>query len=263
VRRPILATLLAAALVGACASSSSPSSASPASASPAPGDAGTPFADRLEAEIAVEGSPDWPLIAFDSVWVVAPDLPLIDDSATPNLIRIDPATNEVAATIPLPDDLRLTEPLEGEVRIARTNRGVLVNAHLAAAIAGSCSRCLRDIEIPISVDVKEEALPSVDVASGRPVDRAPEPEVTRLTAHHELDLAPLVADAISLAEPIAPLCEEACPGLCPTCGQRLGPEHVAHDEDEIDPRLAALRAFRAAADEDEAEAADDAEPESR
>lgn len=104
-RRPILATLLAAALVGACASSSSPSSASPASASPAPGDAGTPFADRLEAEIAVEGSPDWPLIAFDSVWVVAPDLPLIDDSATPNLIRIDPATNEVAATIPLPDRL--------------------------------------------------------------------------------------------------------------------------------------------------------------
>ena len=34
-----------------------------------------------------------------------PDLPLVDDSATPNLIRIDPATNEVAATIPLPDRL--------------------------------------------------------------------------------------------------------------------------------------------------------------
>ena len=29
----------------------------------------------------------------------------MDDSATPNLIRIDPATNEVAATIPLPDRL--------------------------------------------------------------------------------------------------------------------------------------------------------------
>ena len=73
--------------------------------SPAASDAGTPLADRLEAEIAVKGSPDWPLAAFDSIWVLAPDLPLVDDSATPNLIRIDPATNEVAATIPLPDRL--------------------------------------------------------------------------------------------------------------------------------------------------------------
>ena len=72
---------------------------------PAPSDAGTPLADRLEAEIAVEGSPDWPLAAFDSMWVLAPDLPLVDNSATPNLIRIDPATNEVAATIPMPDRL--------------------------------------------------------------------------------------------------------------------------------------------------------------
>jgi uncharacterized protein len=174
------------------------------------------------------------------------------------------------ATIHLADDLRLTEPLEGEVRIARTNRGVLVEAHLAAAIAGTCSRCLRDIEVPISVDVTEEALPSVDLASGGPVDTAPEPDVTRLNAHHELELAPLVADAISLAEPIAPLCEAACPGLCPTCGERLGPEHEAHHEDELDPRLAALRAFRAADDAadgggegDVADAADDAEPETR
>ena len=37
--------------------------------------------------------------------MLAPDLPLVDDSATPNLIRIDPATNEVTATIPLPDRL--------------------------------------------------------------------------------------------------------------------------------------------------------------
>lgn len=172
-------------------------------------------------------------------------------------------------TIPLAEDLRLTEPLEGEVRIARTNRGFLVEAHLAAAIAGSCARCLRDIEIPITVDVEEEALPSVDLASGRAVDTTPEPEVTRLNAHHELELGPLVADAIALSEPIAPLCEEACPGLCPTCGERLGPGHEPHEQAEVDPRLAALAAFRAADDDDEAgatsdaEPADDAEPESR
>jgi len=147
------------------------------------------------------------------------------------------------ATIPLPDGLELVEPLEGRVEITRTNRGVVVRADVDTAIAGECSRCLRDIEVPISVQLLEEALPSVDPLGGGPLDRSIEPDVARLTDHHELDLGAMVGEAISLAEPIAPLCEADCPGLCPTCGERLGPAHVAHDEDEIDPRLAALRAL--------------------
>lgn len=148
------------------------------------------------------------------------------------------------ATIPLPDDLRLTSPLEGTVRVTRTNRGVVVDAAFDTAIAGSCSRCLRDIEVPEHVEIHEEVLPSVDLASGRPVDTSAEPEVARLTDHHELDLATLVGEAISLEEPIAPLCEAACPGLCIECGERLGPGHVPHEPDDVDPRLAALKGFR-------------------
>ena len=148
------------------------------------------------------------------------------------------------ATIALPDDLRLTKPAEGHVRISRTNRGVLVDADLVTAIAGSCSRCLRDIQIPMTVRIREEVLPGVDIATGRPVDRGDEPEVARLTAHHELDFEALAAEAISLNEPIAPLCEPDCPGLCITCGERLGPGHEAHADEDIDPRLAALQGFR-------------------
>lgn len=148
------------------------------------------------------------------------------------------------ATIRLPDDLRLTEPLEGTVRITRTNRGVIVDAVLDTAIAGTCSRCLRDIDVPEHVVIKEEVLPSIDIATGRPFDASAEPEVARLTEHHELDLGALAADAISLAEPIAPLCEPSCAGLCIECGERLGPGHVEHDVDDVDPRLAALKGFR-------------------
>ena len=39
-----------------------------------------------------------------------------------------------------------------------------------------------------------------------------------LDDHHELHLEPAVREAISLAEPIAPLCRSDCPGLCDTCG---------------------------------------------
>jgi uncharacterized protein len=148
------------------------------------------------------------------------------------------------ATIHLPDDLRLVEPIEGWLRVSRTNRGILVDASLSTAIAGSCSRCLRDIEIPTSVEIHEEVLPSVDLGSGHPIDPGAEPDVARLTDHHELDLGALAGEAISLAEPIAPLCEPDCPGLCVECGERLGAGHVDHEADVIDPRMAALQGFR-------------------
>ena len=147
-------------------------------------------------------------------------------------------------TIPLPDDLRLADPIEGAVDVTRTNRGVLIRGALQTTIAENCARCLRDIEVPIEVLLDEEALPSVDLATGGPIDRSAEPDVTRLTAHHELALGPLVLEAISLSEPIAALCEPECPGLCPTCGERLGPGHVAHPDDAVDPRLEVLRGFR-------------------
>lgn len=148
------------------------------------------------------------------------------------------------ATIPLPDHMRLAAPLEGELRVSRTNRGVLVDATISTAIEGTCSRCLREIEIPMTVRIRDEALPSVDLATGHAVDSSQEPDATRLSDHHELDLGTLAADAISLEEPIVALCEAACPGLCVECGERLGPGHVEHERDDVDPRLAALRGFR-------------------
>jgi hypothetical protein len=99
-------------------------------------------------------------------------------------------------TIPLPDGLRLAEPIDGRVRISRTNRGVLVDASLSTAIAGTCSRCLKDIEIAMSVDIREEALPTVDIGSGKVLDPKTEPDVARLTDHHELDLATMAGEAI-------------------------------------------------------------------
>ncbi len=141
-------------------------------------------------------------------------------------------------------DLEQTDPLEGTIRIARTNRGVLVTGRLTTAIAAECSRCLRDIEAPLTLEIGEEALPSIDIATGLPVARATEPDVLRLTDHHELALEPVVRDAISLAEPIAPLCREDCPGLCPVCGEELDGGSHAHPDELLDARLEALRGFR-------------------
>jgi uncharacterized protein len=143
------------------------------------------------------------------------------------------------------DGLQLAEPVSGTVRLSRTNRGLLVDARLHTALAGECARCLRPVVTPADLRIREEVLPSIDLVSGLPVplEEGEDLETTRLTDHHELELRPLVAEAISLQEPIAPLCEPDCPGLCPECGERLEPGH-GHEDGPIDPRLEALKAFR-------------------
>ena len=143
------------------------------------------------------------------------------------------------------DDLTLAAPIEGRVRLQRTNRGILAHAQLRAALALECSRCLRDVEEPVTIDITEEYLPSLDLATGQPIALDEEPDVLRLTDHHELDLETPVREAIQLAEPIAPLCRPDCPGLCIVCGGRLDEGTHDHPDDDIDPRLEALRGFRA------------------
>ena len=143
------------------------------------------------------------------------------------------------------EGLLLAEPVSGVVRITRTNRGLVVDARLRTVLAGECARCLRPLVTPVQFRIDEEVLPTIDIGSGLPVplEEGGDPEAPRLTDHHELELRPLVAEAISLQEPIAPLCEPDCPGLCTECGERIEPGH-GHGDGPIDPRLEALRAFR-------------------
>jgi uncharacterized protein len=147
-------------------------------------------------------------------------------------------------TLPFEDGRRLADPIQGRLRLTRTNRGILARAQLTTALEGECSRCLRPIEVPLLLQVDEEVLPSIDLDSGLPVDTSAEPDVARLTDHHELDAERLVREAIDLAEPIAAVCRPDCPGLCPACGQPLDGGDHDHPDDQIDPRLAALEAFR-------------------
>ena len=143
------------------------------------------------------------------------------------------------------EELTVTQPVDGTLRLTRTNRGLLVEADLRTALAGECRRCLRPVEIPIELHIEEEARPSIDLVTGQPsrLGEGEDADTTRLTDHHELELRPLVVEAISLAEPMDVLCEPDCPGLCSVCGARLEPGHE-HPDDDVDPRLAVLRSFR-------------------
>jgi uncharacterized protein len=166
-----------------------------------------------------------------------------------DLLRSAPGTSEhlevTVSDLPMTDDIELAGPVTGRIRLTNSGRSILVQGHLETALAERCSRCLRPARAPLAVELEEEALPSLDLESGAPLEASDEPEALRLSGHHELDLEPALRDAISLAEPIAPLCRPDCPGLCETCGLDLTdhPGH-GHPDDDIDPRLASLAGIR-------------------
>ena len=163
--------------------------------------------------------------------------------STPGTVRTYPVAGE---QMEIAEDLHLAAPIDGEVRLQRTGRSILAEADLTTALDVHCSRCLTPIVAPVEVSLQEEALPSIDLVTGQPVDTTDEPDAFRLDDHHELNLSEPIREAISLAEPIAPLCKVDCRGLCVVCGANMNnePDH-RHEDEEIDPRLAALLEWQA------------------
>jgi uncharacterized metal-binding protein YceD (DUF177 family) len=76
-------------------------------------------------------------------------------------------------------------------------------------------------------------------------NEADDDEIGRLVDDY-IDLEPLLRDAVVLALPLAPVCRDDCPGLCPDCGARLADVEPDHGHEQVDPRWAALRAISTA-----------------
>ena len=146
--------------------------------------------------------------------------------------------------VSLGPDVELAGPLNGVLRMQRTNRGILVRGELEAPVRRTCARCLEAFVEPAEVRISEEDVPSIDPHSGTALERdESDAAVLLIDEHNEIDLDPVLREEFALTEPMHPLCRPDCPGLCPECGQRLDAAHALHATNEIDPRLAGLAQF--------------------
>jgi uncharacterized protein len=144
----------------------------------------------------------------------------------------------------LAPDVELAGPISGTLRLQRTNRGILVRGRVSGELRRTCGRCLEPYVEPATVEISEEYLPSIDPESGTQLPGPESDEWARtIDEHHELDLTPVFREEFALTEPMHPLCQPDCPGLCAHCGARLGSSHPSHVEQEVDPRLAGLARF--------------------
>ncbi|HEY7431028.1 MAG TPA: DUF177 domain-containing protein [Streptosporangiaceae bacterium] len=132
-----------------------------------------------------------------------------------------------------------------EMRFESVTEGVLVTATVHAPVTGECARCLEPVAS--SMDVECRDLFSYDQDGGD------EREDGYSLDGDLLDFEPILRDALVLALPLAPRCQEDCPGLCAECGVRLAGAGPGHRHDSvIDPRWVELRQFQPQAGPDSA-----------
>jgi uncharacterized protein len=127
------------------------------------------------------------------------------------------------------------KPVRLRGRLESVVEGVLVTGSLAGSVEIRCARCLRSLVSEISADVCEVFfVPGHEAAD----------EDSYRVGGAEVDLEPMVRDAIALSLPLAPLCREDCQGLCPHCGRDLNEGPCGCTFEETDPRWAPLEALR-------------------
>ena len=177
-----------------------------------------------------------------------PRAPLVLD--TRELGRRPGSQREVSRTVPAPADLGIEvlgvpegSPVELDLRLEAVMEGVLVTGTARAELEGECARCLEPIADEIEVRFQELFVyDDQRRRSGR--------GATRSAGSQDdlVDLEPLLRDAVVLALPFQPLCQDDCPGLCVECGARLADDPGPRHDAPVDPRWAALADARAEPD---------------
>lgn len=127
-------------------------------------------------------------------------------------------------------------PLEGKaiwkVTVTRLEGEGGVEFWLSGEIAGSalmeCRRCLTPTPTPIRAHFQyllryQPGLPHPEVIEE-------DQEEILLFGHPDLDLEPLLSEAIALELPFTALCKEDCKGLCPVCGANLNEMDCGHQQ---------------------------------
>ncbi|MFJ5923564.1 YceD family protein [Kitasatospora sp. NPDC092948] len=169
----------------------------------------------------------------------------------PGSLRKVSRTAEAPAELGVADVIGVPEKSEIklELRLESVVEGVLVTGTAEAHVTGECSRCLEPMEDDLEVDFQElyyypESEERHRAIAGGDFDEESEDETYRLEGDL-FDLQPVLRDAVVLALPLQPVCQDDCLGLCSECGARLS-DDPSHHHDAADPRWAALQGLSAA-----------------
>jgi uncharacterized protein len=133
--------------------------------------------------------------------------------------------------------------VRGEITLSPVGKTVLAHGHVSVTVTLRCARCLRlhDAELYVAVD-KECSLLQIDDPKSYSDSGDDLPSIPILSGD-QVDLSELVRQLVVINLPPRSLCRADCKGLCPQCGADLNDGPCGCEKQEIDPRLAPLKAL--------------------
>lgn len=143
-------------------------------------------------------------------------------------------------------DCWLTRDIELSGRFSRIGREVFFQGQVGTEIQFVCSRCLEKYKNLVNAPVNSCFMP---IPADQPQDehelRASDIEL-EYYRENTIDLAQPVFDQILLTQPLIPLCDPDCKGLCPQCGINRNLESCQCQEGQNfgDPRFEVLQKLK-------------------
>lgn len=107
-------------------------------------------------------------------------------------------------------------PAHYDVTVTNSGTGLVAAGRVALPVIAVCSRCLCDFATSIEGDVE-----GFYVHPGHDEDVPEEQEIEYISSDKTVDIGPALMAALILEAPFAPLHDEQCAGICPTCGADL------------------------------------------
>ena len=121
---------------------------------------------------------------------------------------------------------------------------VHIGARLTADIALDCTRCLEAVRKPLEIDFDSVFVEGAEDELEDKLEIAGEDLAESFVAGGIIDLKEVVREQLLLNLPEQVYCRDDCRGLCPKCGANRNLIDCRCDDDEVDPRWAALKSLR-------------------
>lgn len=128
-------------------------------------------------------------------------------------------------------NIHFTEPVSVKGSVKNISGMLYLDIKCKAYFETQCSRCLDTISRELEFEASEKIAKS-----------AADDDVLIIDSH-EFDLDETVIKSFGLELPINYICSDNCKGLCHVCGCNLNHKQCDCEDDNIDPRLAALKDF--------------------
>jgi uncharacterized protein len=113
------------------------------------------------------------------------------------------------------DPERFPETVSVRLRLMPLGDGWMAHMDLSTRVHRICDRCLADVILDLAEEERCLILPS----NQRPGEDDEERVLLFEPDQEEVDISPVVRDALLLSQPEYFLCRDECLGLCPVCGE--------------------------------------------